>query len=249
MKIIFIFLFTISFIFALDLNDFNDRQKILQDIKKVVQNEESIARAYEKYILENYAIPTNINSLYTTNYLGTSENFLSSISDFASNFNSFSLSQNEISYSLKELLKNDSQIKTLYESNTFRKRTYFRNEKIYFILEDVFAKHLYDLMKSSNISGISDCPIVVFTTALNCKENNHIYIGLTKKLEAGLVIPNTYLMAYHIDKFKTGPIIITDDTSKHITESAFDSISKGALLYDTNGVKYIKTLDGIEVLK
>lgn len=249
MKMIFIFLFSINFIFALDLDDFNDRQKILQDIKKVIQNEESIARAYEKYILENYAIPVNINSLYTTNYLGTSVNFLSSISDFASNFDSFALSQNKISYALKTILQNDSQIKTLYESNTFRKRTYVRNGEVYFILEDVFAKHLYDLMKLSNISVINDCPIIVFTTALNCKENNHIFIGLTKKLDGGLIVPNTYLMAYHIDKFKTGPIIITDDTSKHITEDIFDSLPKGALLYDVFAVKYVKTLEGIRALK
>lgn len=78
------------------------------------------------------------------------------------------------------------------------------------------------------------------------QKNNHIYIDVENLASD---VPNKYLMAYHIDKFKTGPIIITDDTSKHITESAFDSISKGALLYDTNGVKYIKTLDGIEVLK
>ena len=249
MKIIFIFLFSINFIFALDLNDFTDRQKILQDIKKVVQNEESIAKAYERYILENYGIPTNINLLYTTNYLGTSASFLSSISDFSSSFNSFTLSQNKISYSLKDVLKNDSDIKTLYESNTFRKRTYFRNNEIHFILEDIFAKHLYDLMKLSNITTINNCPIVVFTTPVNCKENNHIFIGLTKKLDGGLIVPNSYLMSYHIDKFKTGPIIITDDTSKHITEDIFDSLSKGSLLYDINGVKYLKTLDGIEVLK
>lgn len=249
MKIIFIFLFSINLIFALDLNDFDDRQKILQDIKKVVQNEESIARAYERYILENYAIPSDINLLYTTNYLGTSVAFLASISDFALNFNSFSLSQNKISYSLKDVLKNDSDIRKLYESNTFRKRTYIRNDEIHFILEDVFAKHLYDLMKLSNISVINDCPIVVFTTALNCKENNHIYIQVTKKLEGSLIVPNTHLMVYHIDKFKTGPIIITADTSLHITEGIFNSIPKGALLYDVNGVKYVKTLEGIRALK
>ncbi len=248
MKIIFIFLFSINLIFALDLNDFNDRKGILEDIKKVVQNEESIAKAYERYILENYAIPTNINSLYTTTYLGTSTSFLSSISNFSSNFNSFILSQNKISYSLKDVLKNDSDIKILYESTTFRKRTYFRNNEIHFILEDVFAKHLYDLMKLSNAS-IDNCPTVVFTTPVNCKENNHIYIDLTKKLDAGLIVPNTYLMSYHIDKFKTGPIIITDDKSKHITEDEFNSIPKGALLYDIKGVKYLKTLNGIEVLK
>lgn len=241
MRMIFIFLFSINFIFALDLDDFNDRQKILQDIKKVIQNEESIARAYEKYILENYAIPVNINSLYTTNYLGTSASFISSISDFASNFNSFSLTQNKISYSLKDVLENDLEIKKLYESNTFRKRTYFRNDEIHFILEDEFVKHLYDLIKQKG-SGLGVCAGVANADCIN---NNHVYIKPT--YTSGAI--TSFLINYHIDKFKTGPIIITDDTSKHITESAFDSISKGALLYDINGVKYLKTLDGIEVLK
>lgn len=248
-KVLVILILLSDFTFALNLNNFEDRQTILLDIKKVIQKEESIARAYEKYILDNYNIPENINALYSTNYLSeTNVKFIEDISNFTSYFTTFTISSNQISYALLDTLKNDTEIKNLYESNTFRTKTYFKNNKINFILEDAFAKHLYDLIKTNN-GAITNCPTTVFTTAINCKENNHIYIKLTKKLENSVVVPDKYLIAYHIDKFKTGPIIITDDTSKHITESIFNSIPKGALLYDKNGVKYLKTISSIEVLK
>lgn len=242
-KLFFIFIFLFNIAFSLDLNDFEERKSVLEDVKSIILYEESIAIAYENYILSNYSIPT------LTQIKALIGDLTTQVSGITATLTLNNSAITKISYALSDDLKADTSIKALYDSNTFRKRTYVRNNEVYFILEDVFAKHLYDLMKSYNISGISDCPIVVFTIPVNCKENNHIYIGLTKKLEGGLVVPNAYLMAYHIHKFKTGPIIITDDTSKHITESAFDSIPKGALLYDTNGVKYLKTLDGIEVLK
>lgn len=242
-KLFFIFIFLSNIAFSLDLNDFEERKSVLEDVKSIILYEESIAIAYENYILSNYSIPTLAQIKVLIGDLTTQ------VSGITTTLTLNNSSITKISYALNDTLKADDSIKALYDSNTFRKRTYVRNNEVYFILEDVFAKHLYDLMKSSNISVINNCPIVVFTTPINCKENNHIYIGLTKKLEGGLVVPNTYLMAYHIDKFKTGPIIITDDTSKHLIENAFNSIPKGALLYDTNGVKYLKTLDGIEVLK
>lgn len=235
-KILFILFLLINLSFALDLTNFEDRQSALQDVKTIILYEESIAKAYEDFILTNYKFPTltEIEDLIDKNEV---------ISNLV-----LSSTLTKISYGLNSDLKADSSIKALYESNTYRKRTYVRNDEINFILEDEFAKHLYDLIKQ-NGGEIQTCPTTVFTTAMNCKENNHIYIQLTKKLEGSEVVPNTYLMAYHMDNFKNGPIIITNDTSKHITESAFDSISKGALLYDVDGVKYVKTLDGIEILK
>lgn len=54
----------------------------------------------------------------------------------------------KISYALKGDLKSDSTgIKALYESNTFRKRTYYWNNEIHFVLEDAFAKHLFNLIQ------------------------------------------------------------------------------------------------------
>ncbi|QKE24868.1 hypothetical protein [Arcobacter aquimarinus] len=241
-KLFFIFLFLSNIAFSLDLNNFEERKSVLEDVKSIVLYEESMAIAYENYILSNYSIP-NLAQIKTL--IGDLTTQISGITATLTLNNS---AITKISYALNDTLEADDSIKALYESNTFRKRTYVRNNEVYFILEDVFAKHLYDLIKTNN-GALQTCPNLVFIAPINCIENNHIYIGLTKKLENGLFVPNSYLMAYHIDKFKTGPIIITDDTSKHITENAFDSIPKGALLYDTNGVKYLKTLDGIEVLK
>ena len=250
-KLFFIFIFLSNIAFSLDLTNFEERQKILQDIKSVILKEESIAKAYEKYILDNYAIPTDINSLYTAKYLDSDTTFISDIQNFGTNFNSFLISKNEISYALKDSLKRDTQLKNLYESDTFRNKTYFRNNKLYFILEDVFAKHLFDLIKFNDGNEIEDCKTIPIKV---CKFNNHIYIkpeviSPFKYLDGvdGLKIEG-YLINYHIDKFKTGPIIITNDTSKYLTD-IFNSIPKGALLYDTNGVKYLKTVSGIEVLK
>lgn len=240
MKIVVVLFFIlINISFSFDLNNFDDRQKVLLDVKSIVLYEESIAKAYEEYILTNYAIPnlTQIKSLIgdvTTTVTGVTSTL------------TLDSSLTIISYGISDALKVDSSIKALYESNTFRKRTYFRNGKINFLLEDEFAKHLYDLIKQKG--SIDNCPNSAFTTPINCKENNHIYIQVTKKLDGTDYVPDTYLMVYHIDKFKTGPIVITNVITDY-TKSEFDSIPKGALLYDTDGIKYVKTLNGIKVLK
>ena len=239
---LFLLIFSFHIIYA-DLLDFDTRQIALQDIKKVVQSEESIARAYEQYILDNYNIPSSISVLYTLtgDYLGKQVDFLSLIENFNTNFNSFALSNNSLSYALKSTLSNDSALKELYESNTFRKKTYVRNSKIYFILEDAFAKHLFDLIQQKG-SGLGTCSGLA---NISCIKDNHIYIKPT--YTTGVI--TDFLMNYHIDKFKTGPIIITSNTAYHITKTEFNSIPKGALLYDTTGAKYVKTTLGIEALK
>lgn len=240
---IFILIFSFHILYAADivnLSDFDTRQTILQDVKKVVQDEESIARAYEQYILDNYDIPSSINLLYTTDYLGTSANFLGVITGFSTNFNTFSLGLSKISYGLQDILKADEGIKDLYESNTFRERTYYRDNKIHFILEDAFAKHLFNLIQETS-SGLSTC---AGSPGVNCIKDNHIYI---KPTYASLVITD-YLMVYHIDNFKTGPIVIKD-ASLYTTNPEFKSIPRGALIIDTKGLRYVKTTSSIEALQ
>ncbi|MBU0925600.1 hypothetical protein KKG81_11990 [bacterium] len=243
-KNIFLLIFSFHILYA-DLTDFDTRQIALQDIKKVVQNEESIARAYEQYILDKYDIPSSISVLFTAtgDYLGVKTDFLSSIQDFDTKFTSFSLNNDSLSYALKNTLSNDSALKELYEGNTFRKKTYFRNNKIYFILEDAFAKHLYNLIKQETQGLLNPC--VSTSSGKSCIYNNHVYVKPT--YTSGII--TDFLLNYHIDKFKTGPIIITSNTAYHITKTEFNSIPKGALLYDTTGAKYVKTTLGIEALK
>lgn len=231
----------ISFTF-LQSETFEERQKTLQDIKSVIQYEESVARIYELYILNNLKLPTiaQINTL-----LGGNVKDFISIDD---KINDVTLTSGlpKISYALGTDLEKDLSIKSLYDSNTYRKKTYVRGDAVYFILEDIFAKHLFDLIALNNNTNKEIIACDLTNSDKACIYNNHIYIGLTE-MQTG--VPSKYLMAYHFDKFKTGPIIVTDDTSKHITEIEFKSIPKGALIYDVKAVKYVKTTSGIEVLR
>lgn len=240
-----LFLFIVITVSFLQSETFEERQIILKDIKNIIQYEESLARTYEQYILDNYKLPTitEINPLVG----GNLQSFVESTT--ASKITNTTLSSDltKLSYALGDTLKTELSIKNVYDSSIFRKRTYVRDDAVYFMLEDKFAKHLFDLIQQKG--AINTCPNSVFTTPINCKEdNNHIYIQLTKKLNEGKIVPDTYLMAYHIDKFETGPFVITNDTSKH-DEDIFKSIPKGILIYDTDGTKYIKTTSRIEILK
>lgn len=250
MKYFLLLILSFNFIYSNSI-DFETRQKILKNIKDVIQAEEAIARAYEKYLINTYNGPSSgLTSLKLNGFLGSS--FPSNID--STYFNDFvvgtpigSFKLGTISYALKSELKGDSYIKELYESNTFRKRTYCKDDKIYFIIEDSFARHIYDLygrlnLNATAINPISNCSFS--SSGKYCFENKHIKIYTTDSRGE-----DNLLMYYHVDKFKTGPIIITSDTTLQTNNDEFNSIPRGAILYDKNGIKYIKTLNSIEKLR
>lgn len=232
-KIFLFILISTVFLFA---ETFQERQNTLQDIKNIVQYEESFAKAYEEYILNNYKLPTitQINTLLD----GNRKDFVSV--DNKDKVNSATLTQGltKLNYALSNDL---ADFKSLYESNTFRKKTYVRDNAVYFILENVFAKHLFDLIYLNNNVNkeIKQCTTTNSDRA--CIYNDHIYIDAT--FTASTI--TGYLMCYHIGNFEAGPIIISTITS----DSIFKSIPKGVLIYDTNGKKYIKTTSGVMELK
>lgn len=234
-----LFLFLIISFNFLQSETFTERQATLQDIKNIVQYEESFAKAYEQYILSNYKFPTitDINTLLS----GNIKAFVTI--DDKVNDTTLTAGLLKISYALGSSLITDLSIKSLYESNTFRKRTYVRDNEVYFVLEDSFAKHLFDLIKLNSGNEILDCSSTNSNKA--CKRDNHIYIDATGVTSTTIA---SYLMSYHVDKFKTGPIIISD-TNIGLSKDEFKSIPKGALIYDTTGKKYVKTTSTIEVLK
>lgn len=225
-----------TFLFA---ETFQERQNTLQDIKNIVQYEESVARTYEEYILNYYKLPTiaQINTILG----GNIRDFVSSDNKDKINLTTLTSGLPKISYALGNDLKNDLSIKSLYESNTFRKKTYVRDGSVYFILENTFAKHLFDLiyLNSNTNKEIKLCAST--NSDKSCIYNDHIYIDATYTLSE----ITGYLMCYHIDKFETGPIIISTISANNI----FKSIPKGVLIYDSTGKKYIKTTLGIEVIK
>ncbi len=225
-----------TFLFA---ETFQERQNTLQDIKNIVQYEESVARTYEEYILNFYKLPTiaQINTLLG----GNIRDFVSSDNKTKVNLTTLTSGLPKISYALGDVLKADLSIKSLYDSNTYRKKTYVRDGAVYFILEDTFAKHLFDLIYLNNNTNKEITTCSTTNSDRVCINNDHIYVDATYTLTE----ITGYLMCYHIDKFETGPIIIPTISANDI----FKSIPKGVLIYDSTGKKYIKTTVGIEVIK
>lgn len=219
-----------------DLDKFADRQDVLQKIKQMIIDEESIAKAYETYIIKNYSLPSSLAVLKTADYLGTT---FGSVNE--TYFNSFVLSTQSVSYRLKDNLTTDGSFKLIYESDTYRKKTFIYKGKVYFKLEDDFAKNLFMLIKTQN-SAITQCGTV--PKKQYCTKDNHIFLYKDDSQEDSKII-----MYYHIDKFKTGPIVISNDASLYDTRSEFKYLPYGTLMYDLDGIKYVKTSSSIEKVK
>lgn len=222
-----------------DVETFAGKQITLQKIKDLIKKEEFVAKAYETYIVNTKSIPQSINNLLTSDYLGV--NFFSDYD--ADYFLAMSVDNGKISYSLNEFLKKEENknFKDLYESNTFRDRTFYQDGKIYFYLEDSFAKHLNFLILEQSKSPIISCDDSL--SKKYCMKDNHIYI-----YNSNTKNDSTLLMYYHQDKFRNGPIMITKDISLHSSKE-FTYIQKGTILFDIDGVKYIKTATTVSLLK
>ncbi|APW64444.1 hypothetical protein LPB137_00645 [Poseidonibacter parvus] len=246
-KIILVFLTLFISLNTLHAEDseFIQQQELFLKVKTIIQEEESIARAYENFILNEKKLPTTFAQLVTDEYLDSGFTLTPFVDGETVSVNDFGF-RKEINNRLKgSSLEEDESIQRLYESDLFRKKTYFYDrDEIGIKLEDEFVNHLYFLSSTAGFNlikcGIS--PKKKYCWNKEDTDENVIYI-YQEDAQTNL------LMYYSVDNFKTGPIIITNDTSLHITSDEFNSIPKGALLYDTEAVKYIKTRDSIEVVK
>lgn len=248
MKYILVLFFITNFLQA--NSDFFEQRKILVDkVKKIIQQEEAIARAYERYIINELSYPTNISQLKTNEYLGTT---------FKSSFNSgdelffkdFVLdSTGKLNLNDRLITTNssiDSSIIALYKSANYRENTFIYDGKVIIRLNDSFAKTLHTLMQMQN-KAINNCSD---TTVKYCIKDNHIYIfNTTDKLETGGDIKlDNLLMFFYMENFKTGPIIITDDRTLHDSEE-FLNLVPGTKLIDFKNEKYLKTYNDIRRLQ
>ena len=248
-KILLIFLTFFLSLNTLNAEDseFIQQQELFLKVKTIIQEEESIARAYENFILTEKKLPETFAELKTDEYLGTSFTLTPFVVGEAASVSDFGFKK-EINNRLKNTsLEDDESIVKLYESDLFRKKTFFFDrDKIGIKLEDEFVNHLYFLSSTAGFNLI-ECGVAPKKKYCWNKEDtdeNVIYIYEDDTQDAAEL-----LMYYSVENFKAGPIIIINDTSLHITSDEFNSIPKGALLYDTEAVKYIKTRDSIEVVK
>lgn len=242
---LFLIVFCFTYLSADNSTEFNKKQELLISLKQVIQEEESIAKAYEYFLTNELKRPSSISALLTNDYLGTT--FSSTFSEpMNTNYENYVLDNDSYSlnYRLKDNLIKDTDIKSLYESNIYRKKTFYykykEKNKIYFILEDNFAKNIYTLIDKSDTKTLINCGDA--PKSKYCIKDDHMLIHEAND-------QSKLLYYYHIDNFETGPIIIINDASLYVTNDEFNSIPTGAALYNTDGVKYIKTSDSIEILK
>lgn len=183
-NIFFIFLFISNILFADNL--LLQKQNTLY-IQNLIQKEEQIAKAFEKYLLEEFDIP-EMEDLQTSLYLGN--NF--------SIKNNFGADLNLISGELKlnYAITNNSQdyIKLLYERDLYRDYTtvYFdtttpANSFVEFKLKSKEAQNIFKILKSGkNIAIAKSCDnIVTGWCSLNKRiikyYNNGDWIEYSKK--------------------------------------------------------------------
>ena len=104
MKFLFYLSLFFLFSYAEEIITFETRQNTITNIKEIIQSEESIARAYEQYILNEKEIPS-ISDLKTSDYLHSS--FPSVDIAF---FNNFTLgTKKSISYALKNIFRKNNE--------------------------------------------------------------------------------------------------------------------------------------------
>lgn len=215
-----------------DSQGFQEQQTLLQNVKQVIIDEEAISRAYEQYIINELSLPANISTLATAQYLGVG---FGVIDDEL--FNNFILNSRGLNYRLKDELKDNPNIKLMYESDTFRRNTFYHDNQVYFIFNNDFAKNIFNMVIDQGM-GVASCSVL--PARKYCTIDNHIYVYDDTLSDV--------LMYYHKDKYKTGPIIIINDSTKYDYDE-FKSIPVGIPLYDFDGALHIKTPSSIERVK
>ena len=158
--------------------------------------------------------------------------------------------------------KNNPAVVNAYENNHYRSRTSISVEinsvsnktkkNINILLKSDLAKHLHILL---TVAGSIDENCTKSIEERNCIENNILYIrangAAVEDSFTKAKIPKTYLLAYDMENFETGPIVIpelkNELTNKNST-TIFSIFKDGILIYDKKGDKYVKTSDGIREL-
>ena len=240
MRILLPSLVFILFFTNLYSSDFELKQKYFNNIKNIIIKEERIASSFEKYIINEKAIPS-LAELLNSQYLG--KNFDIAAFDI---FTSYKIEDSELNSRLnsscpkEEIKEVYPNILSFYKSDKLRENTYHSmDNKIRFMLKNDFAKNIYLLIKSQD-SAIYECSLKL---GKYCTKNNHIYLYKTKEHKV-----NGLLMYYFFDNYKKGPILITDNSSLY-NEIEFKNIPAGTLLIDFKANRYVKTYDDIKRLE
>ncbi|MDX4060656.1 hypothetical protein Q6A89_09040 [Aliarcobacter skirrowii] len=215
-------------------SNFDNTQNIAKKVKEIIEMEERFINSFENHIIQDFRF-------VTPSYIADNELIINnSIKDFDIDQNILSFSSN-----LPEELQNDSFAKNLYESSTYRDRSYFVENKIYFNLQNPLAKLLATIMLYKNINSIEICPEKYTSKIELCHLEDSIYVDVEKydyvfEDSSYKEKPSKFLLAFSLNSFKNGPIIIEKIDED---EPIFNIFSNGTIFYDRDGIKYLKIGD------
>lgn len=229
-KNIYIFILFSTLLYS---NSFDDIQRKGKEVKNIIEVEERFINAFENNILQNFEI-------VDANYIKNSGLIPSSI-----NISGLNKKELYFSNSLDKDLKDDPFLEELYKSNTFRKRSYFNDDKVYFNLENSLAKLLYTLMIYKNKDEISSCPSSFSSKIDICTFENSIYVDIKKydslfEDNSSEKKPSEFLLAFNLSSYEKGPIIV-DKIDED--EAILNFFANGTHFFDKDGIKFIKVGD------
>lgn len=235
-KIVLFLLLLNSVLFS---NSFSEKQDILNDIKEQIAFEESIANAFEIYLLEYFKIPETTNADFKSLLTNSSKNL------------DLDKSTLSLEYGISDLT---SEYKTIYENNMYRDRTFIINNRVYFSIKNEFAKHILTLLSLTNQISIEACPKssnAYSFPEITCIENNTIYIGAKERLSDVFTNesrPSKFLLAYTFENFANGPIVM-QDAAINRSNKILSIFRNGTLFYDEKGDKHVKVEDDAIYIK
>lgn len=236
-----ILIFLLIFSFSSYAQDtLKQRQDQVLQIKDIIQKEESLAFAYELFIKENLHIPNSIDSLIHDKYVGVAfpKEFtgvqIDKYNDYA-----FFADDARLTFRLKDNLS-DEKLRDLYLSNTYRQKTFaYEKDSLKYIgiqIYDEHIKNLYSMLITQTFKILSACgDDPANRTSRYCIKDDDIMVyDITSD-------PDDLLMYYNRYSYKKGPYIIKNQPELFNTLLEFKAIPKGAIVYDFDGNKYIKT--------
>jgi hypothetical protein len=236
-KILFIiFIFTSTLLFS---NNLIIQQQNTLYVQNLIEKEEQIAKAFEKYLLEEFAIPT-IEDLQTNNYLGS--NF--SIKNKFGLDLSLDGANSKLNYAIT---KGQEYIKLLYERELYRDYTtvYKGTEKedpsfyVEISLKSKEAQNIFKILTSgNNITILKECKDDLINTwcSLNDKiikyyDSNKDWIEYSKK------------------DYTNGDVNVSKIDILNNNTKMRDDLKIGIYIFVENRAKYIKYYNSIPRVK
>lgn len=221
-------------------------------IQNMIQTEELIAKNFEKYLLNEFAIPT-ISNLIANNYLGTNfsiKNKMGTDIDFKDT------SKLQIKYAISktEFRKNKNQtgienyMVLLYNRDLYRELTAvyddsstIANSYVEFKLSSDEAKNIFELLKAGNIIN-KNCTSTLINRYCNSGERTIRWYNA-----------NSNWIEYDKKLFNNGNITISSESVIYDDVSKLRELKVGSYIFIKDKTKNVKLTDdssgNLQILK